>query len=209
MDTPEVLDALLKYLLAWWFSQATGNGSSNEAKQPCSNTSSSCNPSLDRCSRKRGSIGMHASIHVSSKHFDVSPYGMMGNMASKNSLSPTVLTPAPVSCATKLFAARRYPFWTSKSDIIASEVGVVVPSTPSPVRIGHSSSVSYSSSSREQQAAGSGSSSGLPSCSTPGFMLPTASSKARSLGVFSKRSTCHISTVSTPAQVDRVHKVRS
>jgi hypothetical protein len=40
-------------------------------------------------------------------------------------------------------------------------------------------------------------------------MLPTASSKARSMGTFSMRSTCYLSTLSTPAQVDRVRKVRS
>jgi hypothetical protein len=44
--------------------------------------------------------------------------------------------------------------------------------------------------------------------STPGFMLPTASSKARSLGMPNKPSTCHLSTASTAAQVDRVRKVR-
>jgi hypothetical protein len=49
----------------------------------------------------------------------------------------------------------------------------------------------------------------MMSCSSiPGYQLPTASSRARSLATPNKSSMYHLSTVSTPAQVDRVHKAK-
>jgi hypothetical protein len=99
METLVLLDVLLRSLLLWWHSRTSGESSTEAQQQPCSNTSSSCYPSLDRCSRKRGSRNSRKIIHVPIKHYDVCRTGISSSKPSNLSLLQALLTPnsaAPV-----------------------------------------------------------------------------------------------------------------
>jgi hypothetical protein len=167
-------------------------------------------PSLKRNDRKQGGTNCHAMMPEASKRFYVSLTGMLGTKPTNLPFLQPLLTLAPLSAAAKSDAACRY-LSKSKTTTSISGAGVIVPSTPSPVRMGRSSTVSTisSSSNRQQQAVHEGFHrlSELFGPSTPGFMLPTASSRARSLTGPNRFSTHHISMVSTPARGDRVCKV--
>lgn len=213
METMDLLGTLMRFMFVWWYTtnKATSGSNAKQGGQTCSSTSgSSCMPSLKRKDRKRSSTSMHTSLPCTRKHSNVSSTGMASLSPAKYSFLRSLLTPSPLSAAVKSDSACRYTP-KSKTDSNAYGAGVFGPSTPSPVDAGCSSTVSRSSSSsnKEQQAVRRPLPR-LPSLfgpSTPGFMLPTASSKARSLGMPNKSSTYQVSTASTAAQVDRVRKV--